>query len=95
MLIAQLLLSYQVGMLQGVNEDYAEGEARADEQDGDVHQVEVGADVRWVALVRQLRDREKAEKAESEQDWTEGSVHEFGHTIDNLIEPLAELVTTH
>ena len=95
MLIAQLLLSYQVGMLQGVNEDYAEGEARADEQDSDVHQVEVGTHVRWVALVSQLRDREKAKEAESEQDWTESSVHEFGHTIDNLIEPLAELVTTH
>ena len=95
MLIAQLLLGDQVGMLQGVNEDYAEGEARADEQDGDVHQVEVGANVCRVALVRQLRDREKAEEAESEQDWTEGSVHEFGHTIDNLVEPLTELVTTH
>ena len=61
MLIAQLLLSYQVGMLQGVDENYAEGEAGADEEDGDVHQVEVGANVCRMALVRQLRDRENAE----------------------------------
>ena len=76
-------------------EDYAEGEARADEQDRDVHQVEVGANVCWVALVRQLGDREKAEEAESEQDWTEGSVHELSNTIDNRVEPLTELVTAH
>ena len=95
MLVTQLLLSYQVGMLQSVNEDNAEGETRAHEQDRYVHQIEIGANVGWVALMRELGDRIQTQEAECEQDWTEGSVHEFGHTIDNLVEPLTELITTH
>ena len=53
-------------MLQSVDENYGEGKASADEQDGDVHEVQVVRDVVLVALVSKLRDRDDTEQAEGE-----------------------------
>jgi len=43
----------------------------------------------------QLRDRVEAEQAESEQDGTEGNIHEVCDAVYNLVEPLAKFVTAH
>ena len=66
MLVSQVLLYQHVSVLQCVDENDGEGKACADEQDGDVHEVEVMRDVVLVALVSQLGDRDDTEQAEGE-----------------------------
>ena len=94
-LISQVLLCQLVCHLEPIEEDYAEGERRADQKNGDVHQVEVLGDVSRVALVGELRDREDAEDAEGQQNWAEANVHELCDVIDNSIEEFAVLVAEH
>jgi len=82
-------------MLERIDEDNAERKTGTNEQDGDIHQVQVRAYVMRVTLVGQLRDREQSEQAESKQDWAKRYVHELSHSINYLVEPFTELVADH
>ena len=95
MLISKLLLGHTICVLQGVQEDDTEGEACADKQDCNVHQVQVVRDVGRVALVGQIRNRINAKQTHREEDWPKGHIHELSDIIDDLVEPLAELIAAH
>ena len=82
-------------MLERIDEDNAERKAGTNEQDGDIHQIEVRANVMRVALMSQLRDREQAEQAECKQNRAKRYVHELGHAVNYLVEPLTELIANH
>ena len=94
-LVSQVLLSYSISMLERIDEDNAERKTGTNEQDGDIHQIEVRANVMRVALMGQLRDREQAEQAECKQDRAKRYVHELGHAVNYLVEPLTELIANH
>ena len=95
MLITKLLLGHTISVLQGVQEDDTEGEACADEQDCNVHQVQVVRDVGRVAFVGQIRNRINSKQTHREEYWPEGHIHELSDIIDNLVEPLAEFIAAH
>ena len=43
----------------------------------------------------QIWNRIYAKETHREEHWSEGHIHEFSDVIDNLVEPLTELITTH
>ena len=82
-------------MLQGIQEHNTEGQASADEQDCDIHQVQVVRDVGRMTLMGQIRNRIYAKETHREEYWPEGHIHELSDVVYNLVEPLTELITDY
>ena len=93
--VAEVLLGQHVSLLKAVNEDDTEGQSSADQEDSDVHQVQVGGNVCRVTLVGQARDLINTHHTESEENRSKADVHEISNPIDYLVKPLTEFVTDH